>query len=322
MKRFVLALVSVILLCGCSADKPKEDGINNVTNLTEKVDNTCSADRDYNLVPTIKEANHEDMDIAVYKANWNGEEKASARATENSAERFIPLDAGVGQAFEFVFSDNAPDIIRGTEWILNDVETALKNDPDIICTDIEGVLDGKKFTFSISGENKSGFRIEKRMIVLNCKWKNGDEIEYAFLLDVTDGAVAENFMYEADDITAIPGVAMTIDSDGIISTYAFVDMKNDTDKYITVSDWYRIDVLRDDVWYKMNYTSSDPAVSWKSEGYGLPEGYDIRLVTEWKELYGELEAGNYRLVKGFRFEGNPTEYEICAAFTVPALMIN
>ena len=67
MKRFVLALVSVILLCGCSADKPKEDGINNVTNLTEKVDNTCSADRDYNLVPTIKEANHEDMDIAVYK---------------------------------------------------------------------------------------------------------------------------------------------------------------------------------------------------------------------------------------------------------------
>lgn len=322
MKKFVIAMVCVMLLCGCTSAKEEKTDVNSIIDLSGNTENTCSADRDYNMVPAIKETYHEDMDIAVYKANWKGEEKASARALEHSAERFIPLDAGVGQAFEFVFSDNAPDIIRGTEWVLNDLETVLKDDPDIICTDIEGVLDGKKFTFNIWNENKSGLRIEKRMIVLNCKWKNGDEIEYAFLLDVTDGGVAENYMYEADDITAIPGIVMTLDCDGIFSTYAFADIENDTDKYITVSDWYRIDVLRDDVWYKMNYTSSDPAVSWKSEGYGLPDGYDIRLITDWSELYGELDAGNYRLVKGFRFEGNPTEYEICAVFTVPLLVVN
>ncbi|MBQ2753157.1 MAG: hypothetical protein IJF29_03440, partial [Firmicutes bacterium] len=170
MKKFVIALVCVMLLCGCTSAKEEKTDVNSIIDLSGNTENTCSADRDYNMVPTIKETYHEDMDIAVYKANWNGEEKASARALEHSAERFIPLDAGVGQAFEFVFSDNAPDIIRGTEWILNDLETVLKDDPDIICTDIEGVLDGKKFTFNIWDENKSNLRIEKRMIVLNCKW--------------------------------------------------------------------------------------------------------------------------------------------------------
>ncbi len=322
MKRYVIALLCIMLLCGCSTKPVDAEKDNSVVDLTEKIENTCAADRDHARLPYIYENSFPDMDIATYKINWNGEENEKERMVNHSVERFIPTDAAVGQSFEFVFSENAPDVIRGVEWIINDPEIVLKDDPEIICTDIEGVLDGNKFTFNIWDENKSDFRIEKRIVVLNCKWNSGDEIEYAFLLDVTDGKVTENYMYEADDIAAFSGIVMSLDSDSTYKTYAFADIKNDTDKYITVSDWYRIDVLRDDVWYKMNYKPSAPAVSWKSEGYGVAGGYEMRLVTEWAEVYGELEAGNYRLVKGFRFEGNPTEYEICAVFTVPYIVIN
>ena len=320
MKKLILSMALVMLLCGCSTAGNKDD--NGTLNLTEKIENACSADRDYADVPRIKESSFADMDIATYKINWNGKNNDDARMINNSVERFVPTDVGAGRSFEFTFSENEPDNVIAVEWIINNTEIPLKDDPDAVCTDIEGVLYENKFTFDICAENKSGLRIEKRLIVLNCKWNGGEEAEYAFLLDVTDAAVVEEHMYEAKDITAFPGITMTLEGDGINKTYAIADIKNDTDKYITVGSWYRLDVLKDDVWYKMNYKASVPGVSWTDEGYGVAEGYSTRLVTDWSSLYGELEAGDYRLVKTFFFEGNPTEYELCAEFAVPLLVVN
>ena len=63
MKRFLCLLLAIMLLCGCSTKPADAEKDNSVVDLTEKIENTCAADRDHARLPYIYENSFPDMDI-------------------------------------------------------------------------------------------------------------------------------------------------------------------------------------------------------------------------------------------------------------------
>ncbi|MCD8027690.1 MAG: hypothetical protein LUF02_03310 [Erysipelotrichaceae bacterium] len=108
---------------------------------------------------------------------------------------------------------------------------------------------------------------------------------------------------KADVIDEVDNIAITIDN--ITSTSASLYINEEYPIEHGIGEWFRIDVLKDDEWYELNYihdeVSFDDTICYSSAGI-------IHMNCDWEYMYGELSNGTYRIVKEAYATDNEKEY--------------
>ncbi len=97
------------------------------------------------------------------------------------------------------------------------------------------------------------------------------------------------------------------------ATIVITDLSGEDNTY---GESYRIDKLEDGKWYELE-DILDGNVGWNMMGYKINDDNELRMEIDWEWLYGSLEKGKYRIVKGFSNEKNPhVDKHVAAKFTI------
>lgn len=113
------------------------------------------------------------------------------------------------------------------------------------------------------------------------------------------------------------GVIMIEKENTVSSSGLTVIFKNNTDKQCIYGEYYILEKRINQKWYLV------PAIidnyGFNLIGYDLPPGNSREMEVNWEWLYGNLDAGEYRIVKdilNFGKTGDYDKYYLAAEFTV------
>ena len=90
-------------------------------------------------------------------------------------------------------------------------------------------------------------------------------------------------------------ISLSIKKDTITKTGATIIISDISEQENTYGEWFRIDKKTNGFWEELkpiddNYVFTDIA-------YKIGENHQLEMNTDWSKLYGELEPGEYRIVK-------------------------
>lgn len=120
------------------------------------------------------------------------------------------------------------------------------------------------------------------------------------------------------DVNKLAGVTMngkdgTISSSGITLVF-----KNDSDKQCTYGEFFILEEKINKSWYEVPVTINGN-YGFNDIGYELFPGDNRELVVDWDWLYGNLDGGEYRIIKDildFRGTGDFDKYYLTVEFTI------
>lgn len=98
-----------------------------------------------------------------------------------------------------------------------------------------------------------------------------------------------------------------------------LELTNETDLDVQYGDDYLLEVLDEESggWAQVSYL--DPDIAFHDIAYPVGKGEVSTWEVDWTDMYGTLDAGEYRIVKkvhDFRGTGDYTTYMLSAAFTI------
>jgi hypothetical protein len=99
---------------------------------------------------------------------------------------------------------------------------------------------------------------------------------------------------ETNTDRTIDKVSMTIKEGTLTKTGATVIIKDENENPYNYEAWYRIDKNENGEWKELDAFAE---VCWIKTDYQVKEDGTLELEEIWKNIYGELEKGQYRLVK-------------------------
>ena len=110
-------------------------------------------------------------------------------------------------------------------------------------------------------------------------------------------------------------ISMYVIDDSITSKGATFVIKNNTDIECIYGVDYLLEKKIGDEWKEVDTLTVSPLV-WNLIGYTLNSNEQSEINIDWSIGYGELESGNYRLVKTFSMENDPKVLNSYAEFTI------
>lgn len=88
---------------------------------------------------------------------------------------------------------------------------------------------------------------------------------------------------------------VSIDINDISTTGATITIKDTNKKPYVYGAWYKIEKEIDGKWYDVNPIIDD--YSFTEKGYLVDKNNEVNFVIDWKDIYGELPLGSYRILK-------------------------
>ncbi len=101
---------------------------------------------------------------------------------------------------------------------------------------------------------------------------------------------------------SVDNVTMIIKDGTLTKTSATVIIEDKNEEKYNYSSWFRIDKKENEGWKEVNVI--DEKYAFTDIAYLPDENGKVEMNTNWKNLYGELEKGEYRLVKEVYDNGN------------------
>mgnify|MGYP006067943453 FL=1 len=98
------------------------------------------------------------------------------------------------------------------------------------------------------------------------------------------------------ELNEIEGVVMTIVDGTLTNKGATILITDYSGERYTYGLWYRIDQKIDGKWQEREYVVDDN-VGWNMPAFYVDKNHELMMEEDWSWLYGELEKGEYRLVK-------------------------
>lgn len=98
-----------------------------------------------------------------------------------------------------------------------------------------------------------------------------------------------------ETISNLTNVSMEIVEDSITPTGLTIVFENKSDKNIVFEDNFIIEARVEEDWYQLPMLISD--YDFSSVGCKMPYKQSKELSADWKNLYGDLETGEYRILK-------------------------
>ncbi len=108
------------------------------------------------------------------------------------------------------------------------------------------------------------------------------------------------------EITSTSDVTLSIKEDTLTNTGVTLLLKNNSDKDYSYGNPFGIEKSQDGKWYKLE-TIND--IAFTLPAYGLKSGESKELSLYWKDMYGELKSGTYRIVKSISYQYEEGKYK-------------
>ena len=119
---------------------------------------------------------------------------------------------------------------------------------------------------------------------------------------------------KSDIVISENDVVMPIKEGTLTDTGATIILTNNSDKEFQYSEPYEIEIKKDDEWYKINAN-----LNFDLPFYGLESHETKELELNWKNGYGKLASGTYRIIKSIYYEkeeDNLETFNIAVEFNI------
>ncbi|MBQ9833655.1 MAG: hypothetical protein IJO33_00455 [Bacilli bacterium] len=110
------------------------------------------------------------------------------------------------------------------------------------------------------------------------------------------------------------GVLLSIKENTLTKKGATLILKNDSNVEVQYGEPYEVEIKKDGKWYKINVE-----LNFILPVYGLKSKESKEIKLNWENSYGELSAGDYRIIKSVDVEnenGTFDRFYISAEFTI------
>lgn len=114
---------------------------------------------------------------------------------------------------------------------------------------------------------------------------------------------SEEFTDVTSDALYMTPVEGTVTSRGMV-----IDIVNNGYTQAAFGDYYSIEKRSSDKWKRLNYTTTE-IPDWNDMAYVVESGDTMQLSFYWADLYGELDHGDYRLVKLYIDDSDTSEIQ-------------
>lgn len=103
-------------------------------------------------------------------------------------------------------------------------------------------------------------------------------------------------------------VSMSIEENTLTKTSATIIIKDTNEEPLWYDAWFRIDKYNNGDWEML--PANEKYYCFFDLAYGVNEEGILKMKTSWKMIYGELEAGKYRIVKDVAGQNYYIEFTI------------
>lgn len=97
-------------------------------------------------------------------------------------------------------------------------------------------------------------------------------------------------------------VSLSLKKDTLTKTSATIIISDISEQENTYGEWFRIDKKTNGFWEELK--PLDDNYAFKDIAYKIGENHRLEMNTDWSKLYGELEPGEYRLIKDLYDDGH------------------
>lgn len=136
--------------------------------------------------------------------------------------------------------------------------------------------------------------------------------------DAEDKKGTSNESGQTYELNPIEGVELRYEGFGDINERSAMSVRvfNRTDKRIICNKWFVIEKQENGSWKELP-VKKEPAFS-EDDVATIPEQINTELVFKWKEVYGELSSGHYRIVLQITYkdEDDGIKHYMAAEFDV------
>jgi len=115
----------------------------------------------------------------------------------------------------------------------------------------------------------------------------------------------EPTIYETVD--NLDGVTMNAKNGTVSSTGLIVTLENNSDQQYVYGEEFMLEKEIEENWYQVPVITAD--YGFNDIGYNLASSEVEELAIDWDWLYGSLDTGKYRIVKGILDVREPGDYE-------------
>lgn len=110
------------------------------------------------------------------------------------------------------------------------------------------------------------------------------------------------------------GVSLSVKKNTLTKTSATLILKNDSAVEVQYGAPYEIEIKKDGKWHKINVE-----LNFNLPAYILKSNSQVEIKLDWKNAYGKLASGDYRIIKSFDIKNVDDTFEkfyIIAEFTI------
>lgn len=145
---------------------------------------------------------------------------------------------------------------------------------------------------------------------------NENTVKEANSDDSADTSNMEPTIYET--VNNFDGITMNVKDGTVSSSGLTVIFENKSDKQGVYGEYFLLEKNINGKWYQVPVTLDDE-LEFPMIGYDLAPSDVNEWTVDWGIIYGNLDAGEYRIVKyvhDFRISGDYDKYNLAAEFTV------
>ncbi|MBM7577835.1 immunoglobulin-like domain-containing protein [Jeotgalibacillus terrae] len=123
---------------------------------------------------------------------------------------------------------------------------------------------------------------------------------------------------EVEEVNTFEGVSMKMKEGSVSSKGATVVIKNDSDREVMYGNAYILEKKVNGEWFEVPITV-EGEYGFTAIGYTIAPGSSAEKEMEWDWLYGELNKGEYRILKGINYsvsENSKKRNYLAVEFTI------
>ncbi|TFE04030.1 immunoglobulin-like domain-containing protein [Jeotgalibacillus salarius] len=122
---------------------------------------------------------------------------------------------------------------------------------------------------------------------------------------------------EVNEVNNLAGVSMSVKEGSVSKASATVVIENESDSEVLYGKAYELEKKVEEEWYKVPIIF-EGNYGFEAIGYTIAAGSSAEIEIEWDWLYGKLDKGEYRILKGASYHMSDvgSNNTLAAEFTV------
>ena len=240
-----------------------------------------------------------DLDSSLYKKEYDftyHERKDMGIKQIAKTNKFDNIDYGIYTIAGDVTITIEQDMVYSLEDALNQKIISVQNI-------LEQAKEDEKYGICVAASYNDGGSIEyryKNYTILKFNSLDGNkDLIIGFPGEIINNEQLENESYKDIEEKELQDkyskISLSIKKDTLTKTGATIVISDISEQENTYGEWFRIDKKIDGFWEELTPVSDE--YGFEEVAYLIGKDNKLEMNTDWSELYGELEKGEYRLVK-------------------------